>query len=98
MANFTPEQIAAAKTAKSPEELIAMAKEQGIELTPNQAMEAMKSLNPPASELGDEELDNVAGGEVYGCGSPPDSSLYPCPYCGARGIIGNRCLVCKQTW
>ena len=45
--NFTPELIEKAKSAKTPEELMSLAKENGIEQT---------------GELSDSELDNVSGG------------------------------------
>ena len=44
LADYTPEQIEAAKNAKSPGELIAMAKSIGIELTQKQAENALKQL------------------------------------------------------
>ena len=75
MANyrFAPEQLEAAKAAKSPEELITMAKEQGFTLTHEQAA---KILALPVGELSDEELENVAGGgclesgKCSKCGEP----------------------------
>lgn len=56
---FTAEQLEAAKAVKSPEELVALAKEQGVSITYEQAA---KFLTPPIGELSDEELENVAGG------------------------------------
>ena len=64
--SYTHEQLEAAKAVKTPEELIAMAKEQGIEITPEQATDFLKTLE--TYPLLDEELDNVAGG---GCGYNP---------------------------
>ena len=61
---FTDEMLEKAKTAKSAEELLAMAKAENIELTEAQAAKAFEELNKNG-ELSDEELDNVAGG---GCG------------------------------
>ncbi len=63
--NFTPEQVEKAKAAKSPEELLALAKESGAELTPEQADAYFERLNKQG-ELSDDELDNVSGG---GCGN-----------------------------
>ena len=60
------ELILKAKQAKSAEELIAIAKENGIELTEETAKAYFGQLNPPAGELSDAELDNIAGG---GCNS-----------------------------
>jgi len=57
---YTPEQFETAKKVKSPEELIALAKEQGIEITPEQATAFLKTRE--TYPLPDEELDNVAGG------------------------------------
>jgi hypothetical protein len=80
--NLTPEQSKAAKKAKSPEELIAMAKEQGVAIT---AEQAKAFLIPPIGEISDEELANVAGG---GCGNSPDD-FSKCPKCGSRDIVSN---------
>ena len=63
---FTPELIEKAKSAKSAEELIALAKENGIEFDEETAKTYFNQLNPKTGELADDELDNVAGG---GCQS-----------------------------
>ena len=60
------ELIAKAKEAKSPEELMALAKENSMELTEESAKAYFHQLNPKTGELSDDELDNVAGG---GCQS-----------------------------
>ena len=59
--NITKELFEKAKTAKSAEELLAMAKAEKIELTEEEATKAFAELNKNG-ELSDEELDNVAGG------------------------------------
>lgn len=59
---FTEEQIKKAKAAKTPEELLKMAEENGIELTLEQAKGYYAMLNPTSGALSDEELENVAGG------------------------------------
>ena len=59
------ELIARAKKAKSSEELTALAKENGEELTEESAKEYFELLNPKTGELSDDELDNVAGGGCY---------------------------------
>ena len=69
---MTEELIQKAKTAKSAEELLEMAKAEGMELTPEQAAENFARLNPAQGELSDEELENVAGG---GCGGEPEYTL-----------------------
>ena len=53
--------IAKAREAKSAEELLAMAKENDIELTGEQAKEYYDRLHA-SGELADDELDSVAGG------------------------------------
>ena len=80
------ELLAKAKEAKSVEELLAFAKENGIELTDEKAKEYFTKLNTKSEELSDEELDNVSGG----CGNSDhfggiiiDETRY-CPYCGAE--------------
>ena len=67
---FTDEMLEKAKTAKSAEELLAMAKAENIELTEKQAAKAFAEFNK-TGELSDEELDNVAGG---GCGRDYEDS------------------------
>ena len=56
------ELIAKAKHAKNPEELLALAKENGVELTEESAKAYFNQLNPKTGELADDELDHVAGG------------------------------------
>ena len=59
--NISKELIEKAKTAKSAEELLEMAKAENIELTEEEAAQAFAKMNKNG-ELSDEELDNVAGG------------------------------------
>ena len=66
MTNFTPEMIAKAKTAASPEELLELAKADSMELSSEEATAYFAQLNPKMGELDDDELGVVAGG---GCGS-----------------------------
>ncbi|MDE5754254.1 MAG: Nif11-like leader peptide family RiPP precursor [Oscillospiraceae bacterium] len=61
---FTPELIAKARQAKSPEELLALAKENGIEIAENEARDYFAQMNK-SGELSDDELDNVSGGGCY---------------------------------
>ena len=70
-----PELIAKAKTAKTVEELLALAKENNVPMTEEEGKDLFAQLNPKAGELSDDELDNVAGG---GCGSDskPDKYYY----------------------
>ncbi len=53
-----------AKEAKSAEELMLLAKENGMELTKEEAEAYFVQLNK-SGELSDEELDNVAGGGCH---------------------------------
>ncbi len=55
-----------AKTAKTLEEFTAVAKENGFELTAEEAKTYFAQLNPKTGELADDELDNVAGGRKCG--------------------------------
>ena len=59
--NITKELLEKAKTAKTAEELLELAKAQHIELTEEEAAKAFEELNKNG-ELSDEELDNVSGG------------------------------------
>ena len=82
---FTPEQLAKAKTAKSAEELIALAKENSIELTEEEAKKFFAELNKEGA-LADDELDNVSGG----CGRTVVNVHYftfECPFCGQYSQI-----------
>ena len=67
--NFTNALIEKAKTAKSAEELLAMAKAENIEMTAEEAAKYFAELHK-TGELSDEELDNVAGGRLCSPGDP----------------------------
>lgn len=56
------ELIAKAKKAATVEELLALAKENQVELSEEDAKMYFELLHPKTSELSDDELDNVAGG------------------------------------
>ena len=58
---ITPELLEKAGQAKSADELIALAEENGSELTGEQAAAYFERLHG-SGELSDEELDNVSGG------------------------------------
>ena len=66
-----------AKTAKTIEELIALAKENGFELNDEQANAYFAKLNQ-TGELADDELDNVSGGVCENKGRTG------CPKCGSE--------------
>ena len=77
---FTEEQLAKIKAAKTAEELIAIAKAEGIEATEEQIKAQFDAMHKQG-ELADDELENVSGA---GCGSlepDPQRAKY-------RGKIG----------
>ena len=63
------ELLAKAKEMKTPEELMALAKENSMELTEESAKAYLDLLHPKTGELSDSELDNVSGG----CGGGYDA-------------------------
>ena len=67
--DLTKELVAKAKEAKTSEELMALAKEAGIDMTEESAALAFEQLNSKTGELSDSELDNVSGG----CGGGYDA-------------------------
>ena len=75
---FTPELIEKAKSAKTPEELMALAKENGVELTEESAKAYLDLLRPKTGELADEELDNVSGGGCHNGGRLVVSVMHYC--------------------
>lgn len=62
---YNKELIETARKAGSPEELLAFAKENGVEMTGEDAKNYFDQLHPKTGELSDNELDNVAGGGCY---------------------------------
>ena len=69
--NFSKELLEKAKKAKSAEELLALAKEENVTLTAEEATKAFAELHR-TGELSDEELDNVSGG-CGGSGEPTEA-------------------------
>ena len=67
------EMITKAKEVKTVEELIALAKENGVELNEEDAKMYFEQLNAKKGELSDDELDAVAGG---GCETKVDGKEY----------------------
>ncbi|MBQ3216064.1 MAG: hypothetical protein IJB11_08090 [Oscillospiraceae bacterium] len=64
MTTFNPELIEKARAAKTAQELQALAKENGWEMTEESAQAYFEQLNK-SGELSDEELSNVSGGGCY---------------------------------
>lgn len=104
---MTQELIQKAKACHTPEELLALARENKMELTEEQAKDIYAKLNPTNGEIADEELDNVAGG----CGSKSDpypvdprfDGFITCPQCGGTqwgvawaNMNGLMALVCHN--
>ncbi|MDE7399064.1 MAG: hypothetical protein K2N06_05995 [Oscillospiraceae bacterium] len=84
---ITPELMAKARQAKSVEELLALAKENEIELSENEAKAYFEQLNK-SGEISDEELDNVSGGGCHYKDGPlvvthgNSCDNWACKYCG----------------
>ena len=86
---------------KTPEELLAFAKENGIEMTKEKADEYFKQLSTSSGEISDEELDNVSGGcgGGYVAGRPHpqfgvgESVLYICGWLGGDRITASAKVV-----
>lgn len=68
MKNVSKEVLTKSKQASSAEELLALAKENNIELTAEQAKHILAQLNPKTIEFSDEELSNVTGGADFAGG------------------------------
>ena len=90
MTNFTPEIITKAKAAKTVEELIAIAKDNNVELTQEQASIYFEQLQA-GDAVHDEELDLVTGG----CGGPTKPTLKEGVF--AKAINGSCCPKCRTT-
>lgn len=90
MKNLTPELIAKAKAAKSPEELFELAKENNVEITEEEAKTYFEQLHTNAA-VSDDELEAVAGGgsvcdffkDLFGLRSKPNEKS-SCPNCGDK--------------
>lgn len=60
--NLTSEIMEKAKQAKSADALLTIAKENGMEMTEEEAKAYFAQLHPASGEIADDELENVAGG------------------------------------
>ena len=95
---FSNEIIAKAKETKTVEELMALAKENGIELNEEDAKTYFSYLHPKTGELSDEELDNVAGGGCYhSSGNLLTTCGYKCKHYeeGRTSGVKGTCYRCK---
>ena len=93
MNNLTPEIIEKAKAVGSVDELLTLAKENGIELTEDEAKTYFAQLNPKGGELDDNDLDSVAGGA---CASTEPDPLHVVGT-KVRVINGTVCKKCGGT-
>ena len=106
MKNLTPELIAKAKAAQSAEELFALAKDNNVELTEEEAKTYFEQLNANGT-VSDDELDAVAGG-FLGISCPDNDeeekkemvvTSTKCPKCGAdlpnRQVQHFKCPKCN---
>lgn len=89
--DFKNDLIEKAKLAKTPEEIISLAKENGFELSDENAKIYFERINK-TGELSDDELDNVAGG---GCGESQSPSLRKTLSVSGRKLE-QRCPVCHN--
>ena len=88
---LTREMMEKAKTAKSMQELLEMAKAENIELSAEEAEKAFEKLNK-SGELSDDELDNVSAG-CYESGDTPKFSVgQHVGVCAGRGLAPARIL------
>ena len=94
---FNTELLEKAKEAKSTEELLTLAKENGVELTKEETEAYFAQMNK-SGELSDEELDNVAGG---GCHNKDGrlivSEFYSCEHAAFTRITNQSCVTCKYS-
>ena len=90
MKNLTPELIAKAKTAESAEKLFEIAKENGVELTAEEAKTYFAQLNANGA-VSDDELELVAGG----CDLFSDKARKIISGAKIRFISGFKCPECQ---
>ena len=76
MININAEMIKKAKTAKSADELLKIAKANGVEMTEDEAATYLAQLNSTSDELSDDELVNVSGGCNNSSGNEEDNDNY----------------------
>lgn len=105
------EVIEKAKQAKTPDELMAFARETGMDLTAEEAQRYFRQLHPTVGELSDDELDDVSGG---GCSGSDSDSVetdngdyfyqWVCPSCKSRVLVTDKsetkyyCRVCLNAY
>ena len=95
MKNFTTELIAKAKAAESAEKLFEIAKENGVELTAEEAKTYFAQLNANGA-VSDDELDAVAGG-FLGISCPDNDGEETGDLMHHEGKVIGRCPQCGST-
>ena len=97
MKNLTPELIAKAMTAKSADELLELAKANGVELTADEAATYFAQLNAKGAVF-DDELDGVSGG-ILGCPDDEEEDSDPLYVYGTKVKVvdGTVCPKCKSA-
>jgi predicted ribosomally synthesized peptide with nif11-like leader len=89
MKNITPELIAKAKEAKSAEQLLEIAKENGVELTEEEAKTYFAQLGASGA-VSDDDLDAVAGGSDCPFGNGKTTNVFK-PGNKVKVINGTKC-------
>lgn len=107
---ITPELMDAFRAAGSAEEIVEIARENGVEASVEEAKAAYAALHSAGDAIADEELGDVAGG---GCGGGRRQNT--CPSCGEAdpviidqrtmmdaggtyAIVTYQCRQCRHTW
>ncbi len=97
------ELISKAKAAKTPEELLELAKENGEEMTQESAKAYFDLLHPKTGEIADEELNNVSGGGCYNLDgklivtSRHSCDKFKCTQCERDHKDGNKDETCLRS-
>ena len=95
MKNFTPELIAKAKTAKSPEELLEFAKANGVEMTEEEAKTYFEQIHANGT-VSDDDLTAVTGGGDCFTDHEDYANLTYGLKDRVRILNGNRCPKCHS--
>ena len=106
---ITTELLEKARMAKSADEIAAIAREQGIDMSADDAETTYAMLHEAEGEISDDELDNVAGGG--GCGESPNkpcecgeqfhrtgSQVYHGEADGQHFTQYYKCVKCGRSW
>ena len=96
MKNFNAEMIEKAKAAKSAEELLELAKASNVEMTADEAATYFAQLGSKSGELGDDDLDAVAG--AGGCGKKPTPKFAVGDHVIERGLYSCGGRACNSPY